>query len=181
MGSSGDKGETLLEFDQMKSFENFLERLLKNPSSDTVVIVRGARKKAKAMIRLTSKNYLDAEYIKIIFDDGSFLLILPAEQEIYFAGRLLGAAEGITDEMIGRDQRITYKGKVYELGNKDDYQFVKQLYVGSPLDIEGECRFSDYFPVEGPKEFLSLGWLARTGERADINCQIIDNGEVDLA
>lgn len=164
----------------MVDFDGFLEELFRCPSQETEILVEGVKRKVKAMIRLTSKNYLEAEYIKIIFIDESFLLIMPADREIYFSESLLGKAEEITDEMIGRDKRITYRGKVYELGNKDDYQFVKVLYVGGPLDIEGECRFSDYFPVSGPKEYLSLGWLVRTGERADINCKVVDNKDVDL-
>jgi len=50
-------------------------------------------------------------------------------------------------DQIGREKLITFRGKQYKLGNRDDYQFVKQLVFGSPLDIEGECRFSDYFPI----------------------------------
>lgn len=164
----------------MKSFESFLKSLLKNPSIETTVSVKGVERKIKAMVRLTSKNCLEAEYIKIIFEDHSFLLIMPSEREIYFSDKVLGMVKDISDGAIGTAETVNYNGKVYKLGNKDDYQLVKQLYVGSPLDIEGECRFSDYFPMEGPKEYLSLGWLTRTGERADINCQVVDNSEVDV-
>lgn len=163
----------------MKGFQHFLDNLLKNPSRETTLSIKGAKKKVRAMVKLTSKNFLDYEYIKILLEDGSFLLIIPADEEIYFADKVYGRIKEISDEMIGRE-RITYKGKEYKLANKDDYQFVKELYVGTPLDIEGECKFSDYFPVSGPKEFLSLGWLSYTGKRADINPVIIDNSEVEL-
>ncbi len=47
-------------------------------------------------------------------------------------------------------------------------------------DIEGEVRFSDYFPVNGEKEFLSLGWIMKTGKRADVNPKFISHESVDL-
>lgn len=164
--------------DLMADFDTFLKKLLVNPA-ERKVVVRGDEKKIKAMVRLTSKNYLGAEYIKILFEDGSFMLIIPGDKEIYFAEQILGRAPEISDEQIGTQEIIEYKGKKYKLGNKDDYQYVLQLLVGTPQDIEGECRFSDYFPVEGPKEFLSLGWLSSTGERADINPQIISLTELE--
>ncbi|PIQ73799.1 hypothetical protein COV58_00580 [Candidatus Roizmanbacteria bacterium CG11_big_fil_rev_8_21_14_0_20_36_8] len=80
----------------------------------------------------------------------------------------------IKDDQIGHTKKLEIDGKMYKLGNKDDYQFVKELVYGSPLDIEGKCRFSDYFPVAGEKEFLSLGWLSKNGKRADIHCTQID-------
>lgn len=162
----------------MNSFKEFFQKLLSNPSSKMIMIVKGSRKIVKGMARFSTINYPDDVYIKIVFDDHSFLLIIPKEQEIYYAEKILGKAEGITDEMIGRDKVLKFNGKKYELGNKNDYQFCLQLYVGTPKDIEGECRFSDYFPAEGPKEFLSLGWLSYSGERADINCRIIDSQDI---
>lgn len=163
----------------MENFKDFLSTLLENPSAETTLSIKGTSKKVKALVKLTSKNYLEGEYIKIIFDDHSFLLIIPVDEELYFADDVVGKASGIIDEMIGQEILI-YKGKEYKIGNKDDYQFVKRLYVGTPLDIEGECKFSDYFPTSGPKEFLSLGWLSYTGERADINPVILDNKDVVL-
>jgi len=66
------------------------------------------------------------------------------------------------------------------LEDKNDYQYVLELLVGTPLDIEGKCRFSDYLPTEETKEFLSLGWLSETGKRADINPIHIDTAEVEF-
>lgn len=164
----------------MKSFDSFLKKLLEKPSTKTTLLVKGEKKKIKGMARFTTKNYHGDEYIKIVFNDHSFMLILLNEKEVYYADGIVGRAEGITDEMIGKKKTIQYKGKEYKLDNKDDYQFCLQLYVGTPFDIEGECKFSDYFPVKGPKEFLSLGWLSYTGERADINPKIIDLDEVEI-
>jgi hypothetical protein len=144
--------------------------------------IKGKSKKIKAMIKLTSKNYLkdNGVYYKIIFDDGAFLLIIPEEKEFYYEDKIIEHINEIKDEQIGRDKLIEYMGKSYELGNRDDYQFVLELLVGSPLEIEGECSFSDYFPTTGPKEFLSLGWLSLTGKRADINPKIISLEEIEI-
>lgn len=141
----------------MRKFNDFLKKLLEKPSIKTILLIKGKKKRIKAMARYTTVNYAGDEYIKTIFDDHSFMLIIPKEQEIYYAESILGRAGRIDDEIIGKDQIIVYKGKKYELGNPNDYQFRLQLYVGTPLEIEGEVRFSDYFPIEGQKEFLSLG------------------------
>lgn len=164
----------------MNNFNQFLQELLDHPSSKTTLRIYGEQKKIRGLARFSTANYPNDEYIKIVFEDHSFVLILPKEQEVYYADKVLEKAKGITDEMIGRDKGLKFNGKTYELGNKNDYQFCLQLYVGTPKDIEGECRFSDYFPTEGPKEFLSLGWLSHTGERADIRCQIIDLTDIDI-
>lgn len=165
---------------KMKNFKAFYRKLLDNPSTKTTLLIKGERKKIKAMARFTTVNYPKDQYIKIVFDDHSFLLVLPGEKEIYYSDKIVGQAKGIADRVIGKKKIIYYKGKEYELGNKNDYQFCLQLHVGKPLEIEGECRFSDYFPVKGPKEFLSLGWLSYTGKRADINPQIIDLKDVEI-
>jgi hypothetical protein len=132
------------------------------------------------MVLLATRNDPNNKYIKIVFNDGSFLLIMLQDKEIYYADKLIGYIKTIKDGDVGKLKKIEYMGKVYELGNKDDYQYVLQRYVGGPQDVEGEARFSDYFPIEGPKEFLSLGWLSETGERADINCKIIDVEDVEV-
>lgn len=158
----------------MNNFDEFLNKLLDNPSLGMVISVKGKRHFLKAMAQYYSKNYPDIEYIKIIFTDGAFMLIIISEEEIYYANQFLEVANGISDEMIGND-RLVFNGKEYRLVNKDDYQFVRQLYVGSNLEIEGECRFSDYFPIEkGKKEFFSLGWLSYNGKRADLWSELVD-------
>lgn len=164
----------------MTDFRSFLDKLLASPSNLTRLSVGRKVKTIKAMAKLVSEHYPNDPYIKIIFRDDSFILIQPGDEEIFYAPSLLGKAESIADGEIGVKETLTFNGKKYKLGNKDDYQYCLQLYVGSPKDIEGECKFSDYFPEVGPKEYLSLGWLMRTGERADINCKIISNSEVDV-
>ena len=166
----------------MINFDTFFKQIMNSPSKKTVLMINGKKKTIKAMVHLTSKNYLmeDGDYIKIYFKEDGYLLIIPSPKEVYFSDVLQGKIKGITDEMIGKRKIIELNGKKYRLENKDDYQFVLKLIVGNPLEIEGECRFSDYFPVEGPHEFLSLGWLSYNGERADLHCKIIDPKNIQI-
>ena len=164
----------------MTDFDSFYNKIIDNPSSKTEVVINGKEKTVKGMVMLTTKNYPDNQYIKIMFDDGSFLLTMIQDKEIYYADKLIGCISSVKDVDIGRLEKIEYEGKVYELGNRDDYQYVLRRYVGGPNDVEGEASFSDYFPVGGPKEFLSLGWLSETGERADINCKIVDVKDIQV-
>jgi hypothetical protein len=57
---------------------------------------------------------------------------------------------------------------------------VIRLIKGDYSSIEGEVKFSDYVPKDGSNELLSLGWIVRTGERADINPKGIDLSEIKL-
>ncbi len=167
---------------KFKNFDSFLKNLTSKTSTRTTFSIGSNKKTVKAMIHLTSKNYLNenGDYIKIYFKEDGYLLLIPGTKEVYYSNILQGKIPGITDAVIGRKKIIVLNGKKYRLENRDDYQFVLRLYVGSPLDIEGECRFSDYLPVEGPHEFLSLGWLSYTGERADLHCEIIDLKDIEV-
>lgn len=163
----------------MVQFDKIFSQLIHNPHVGMDVIIHGKNKKLNAMIRLSAKNYLMGEYIKAMFQDGSYILIIPQDKEIYYSHKYR-TATGIPDKSIGKDEIVEFEGKKYKLGNKDDYQYVLELMVGSPLDIEGECRFSDYFLIEGEKEILSLGWITQTGKRADIHCKLIDLTEIQV-
>lgn len=167
----------------MKNFNNFYNHLLTQATDQTIISINGQNKQIKSMIRFTTKNYLkdNAEYTKIKFQKGGFLLIIPEDQELFYSDIADHHIKEIPDNIIGQQEIIKYKGKKYKLGNKNDYQYVLQLHIGSPLDIEGECSFSDYFPInKEPKEFLSLGWLSSNGKRADINPIIIKNEQVEI-
>lgn len=154
-------------------FKKLTKKLLYTPSQQELLIY-GEKKTIQAVVRLTSQNYLQVEYWKVRFTDDSYMLLVLQDEEVYYSNSYIFESKEIADEQIGNDETIELNGKEYELGNKDDYQYVLELVYGSPTDIEGECRFSDYIPVNGDKEFLSLGWLARTGKRADIHCTLID-------
>ena len=142
-------------------------------------MIEGKEKTVKGMVLLVSKNSPESPYIKTLFTDGSFLLILIEDKQLFYADSLLGRLETVSDEEIGKLEQIIYKDKTYKLVNKDDYQYVLRRYIGGAQDVEGEVRFSDYISDDG-EESLSLGWLSETGERADVYCKIIDLRNVEI-
>jgi hypothetical protein len=98
------------------------------------------------------------------------LYIVPADKEIYYS------TEYIVDTLILDNdiwkETLTYNWKKYKLENKDDYQYVTCLHIWDIDSIEWECIFSDYVPNEW-SDFLSLGWVVSSEERADINPSLI--------
>lgn len=161
------------------TFDQLLETILKSPGSLTIEL-NGVKKTIRAMVRLTTVHFPNTEYIKIRCNDDSFLLLFPSTQEMYYSDHFSTHIETISDDRIGKDQEITYEGKSFVLDNADDYQVVLEVLFGSPFEIEGECAFSDYVPTDGSREILSLGWITRTGERADIYCKKIDINTIHL-
>lgn len=154
----------------MENFNNFFKKLVTNTK---VITLAGNNKKILGMSRYTTKNMPDGEYLKIVFVDHSLMIVLPSEQEIYYADRSIGRLESVKDEDIGVATTINYLGREFEVVNKQDYQYVIQKYMGAIGDIEGECSFTDYAPIDGSKEMLSLGIISDTHERADVYCKLI--------
>ena len=143
-----------------------------------MVTINNEQKVINGVVRLCSKNSIDEEYVKVAFADHTGLLLLLGSEEVY-SSKLLGTAPGITDDMVGQKE-VTYDGRLFSLENKDDYQFVKQLYYGGPLDAETECRFSDYASTDESGQTLSLGWMTHNNERADVVCTKIDLKDINI-
>jgi len=165
----------------MVSFEDFFNKLITKPSTNTIIVVNGESKKIKALSRLTSINYQPeiGDYYKLVFDDESLLIIVPKDKSVQFAKKDLGKAEGIEDSDIGKEELI-YENKKYKLINGNDYQFVLQKIVGGLLDMEGECKFSDYVNIDNSDDFLSVGWLSYNNHRADVNAYTISIDNLDI-
>src|SRR3989344_4374332 len=102
----------------MNKFQKIYSQLQNKEEKTSKISIKGVEKTVKAMVRLTSENYLkdNGEYIKIIFTDGSFLLALKNEEEFYYANELVDHIKEIPDENIGVKEKITYKGREYVLG-----------------------------------------------------------------
>lgn len=128
----------------------------------------------KAMAEYITTSWL--QYIKIVFEDKSFLYIPKDEEELYYSEDYV-VDTNISDEDIGKKEIVKYNFRNYFLQNKDDYQFVKRFYLWDILDIEGEVRFSDYIP-KWWDEILSLGWSSFDKKRCDVNPKLIDIKEV---
>lgn len=160
------------------NFKNFLDSLL-SKTKDVSFEIKWKKKKIKWMASYFTLNYWNEGYIKLKFEDKSFLLILPDQEEIYYSDNYR-VNTWISDFEIGKVKFIEYNWKKYKLWNKNDYQYVSNLYIGTIKDIEWEVEFSDYFPVDWSKEFLSLWFEKFSWERADINPILIDLNEIKL-
>lgn len=163
----------------VNSFDRVFRELTKSPTSGMRVWIGGTERKLKGMAVFTTKNY-SGEYYKLFFEDESFLMLVPGDEEIYFSPRIVEHIAEIDDKVIGTE-KLFYVGKQFVLKDPDNYQFVKARMVGGPGDVEGEVRFSDYVPIDGSKEILSPGFLSFTGKRADIYCVLISPEKISVS
>ncbi len=136
--------------------------------------IKWIEKKVMAMAEYFTKNGL--QYIKVVFEDKTFLYVL--KDEVYYSENY-SIDTGVDDKDIGTKDIIKYNGVNYYLENKDDYQFVKRLYLWEIWDIEGEVRFSDYIP-KNSDDILSLGWTSVDNKRCDLNPVVLDMKEVKV-
>ncbi|MFA5894698.1 MAG: hypothetical protein WC851_02895 [Candidatus Shapirobacteria bacterium] len=163
------------------NFANFFQKFVNTPKKGMIITVSGEKKTVKAISLFTSLNYQKSigNYYKIVFTDDSLLIIIPELQSVQYSAGDLGQIKTITDEMIG-EPTVSYKGNTYKLENKHDYQFVLQKLVGGPLDIEGECQFTDYVNEADSEDSLSLAWIAYDGRRSDVHSHTIEISELDI-
>ena len=131
-----------------------------------IVLVDSIAKTIVGMARYATINSPDSEYIKISFSDGTGMYYTFYEENIYYIDKKIGTAEGIDDGVIGNLNTLFYNDVEYTLTNRHDYQFVKEFYIGTVKEHEGEVRFSDYADANG--NTLSLGWNLYAGKRDDV-------------
>lgn len=148
-------------------WQDFVTKITSLKCGDKLSINARARK-ILALAHYRTDNLGDSEYLKASFDDGSSLLVLLADEVLMFTDKIVHHIVEIPDEDIGVVEKTSYEGQEFKLVNKDDYQFVLHWYFGEVEDLEGEVRFSDYEPTDGSVGLLSLGWLTKNNERADI-------------
>ena len=162
-----------------EKWSEFVNKLTNMRHGDPIKI-DGKPRKIIALAHYRTDNLGDSEYLKATFADGSFLLVLLKDQTLMFTEKVLHHIPEIADEQIGVAEELTYNGEKFKLVNKNDYQFVLRWYFGEYADLEGEVRFSDYEPVDGSVALLSLGWLAKTLDRADIFIKEILPSKVEI-
>ncbi len=148
------------------NFKNFLDDI---KNQKIFFKIYGKSKRILSMARYHTKNLGNDEYLKILFDDKSFLLVLLKEKTLMYSDHIIGHIKDIKDQDIGEKKTIVYQNKKYKLVNKNDHQLVKKLLFGDFSELEEEVFFSDYEPEDGSIELLSLGWLAKDHQRADIH------------
>ncbi|PIY17403.1 hypothetical protein CO112_02145 [Candidatus Dojkabacteria bacterium CG_4_9_14_3_um_filter_150_Dojkabacteria_WS6_41_13] len=130
------------------------------------ITIKGKVKLVLGMARFATVNSPAAEYVKVSFTDGSGMYFLLDEVAIFYFDQKIGTTEGITDEMIGSIREITWNGKLFTVTNPNDYQYVKEFYLGTIENLEGDVRFSDYEDING--NVLSLGLNMFEGKRDDV-------------
>jgi len=157
--------------------KDFYKKVKKLGKEDTFTLkIKWLEKNVNAMAEYITKNGL--QYIKVLFTDKTFLYIPKDEDELYYSENY-SIDTGVSDKDIGTKDIISYNSKIYYLQNKDDYQFVKRLYLWEIGDIEGEVRFSDYLSKEWD-DILSLWWTSVDNKRCDLNPVLLDMKEVNV-
>jgi hypothetical protein len=163
----------------MISFNTLKESLL-NYTNNFSLKINDNLKRIIGIGLYKSINMGEDEYMKVFFHDNSFILVLINEEEIYYDPDPIGEIKDIKDEEIGMHNEVTFNYKKYKIVNKDDYQYVIRLIAGDIKITEGEVRFTDYFPVDGSKEFLSLGNYMINGKRGDLNPKLIEVEDIEI-
>lgn len=148
---------------------NFKDLLKEIKNKKLFFQIYGKPKQILSMAQYRSKNLGDHEYIKILFNDKSFLVVSLKEKSLMYSDKLIGHIKNIRNQDIGELETIVYQNKRYKLINKKDHQQVKKLLFGDFSELEDEVFFSDYEAEDGSAELLSLGWLAKNNQRADMH------------
>lgn len=160
------------------TIQELIDSLINNPEQK--VIIKGKTKEIIGFAEFRTINLGEDGYFKIIFDDHSFLFIVPGDDLLFYTDEAPTAFSQISDDEIGNVEELTFRGTKYRLDNAHDYQYVVRLIKGDYQSIEGEVKFSDYIPLDNSNEILSLGWIVRTGERADVNPKVVDISDIKL-
>ena len=111
----------------------------------------------------------DDSYVKILLNDHYVLVVSPSDCIAYF-----GKNEGCLTAFDGHPQFVIYDGLKYEMVNHD-YQIVKCIEFGFPLDIEGEVEFWDY---EVDDMIISVAVTSREKSRADVVARYISLDQI---
>ena len=159
------------------TIKELIDQLISSPNQ--IIPIKNTPKQIIGFSEFKTINYGDESYFKITFEDHSSLCLIPSQNQVLYSDQPPTKFD-IADEEVGKKDQIIFQNKKYLLDNKDDYQYVVRLIKGNPETIEGEVRFSDYIPEDGSKEVLSLGWVVRTGQRADVYSKTINIQDIKL-
>lgn len=160
------------------TIQEIIDSLITNPNQK--VSIKGKLKDIVGFAEFRSINLPEDNYFKMTFEDHSALCIIPGQNLMLYTEEPPTPFTEIADEDIGNKKELEFHGKKYILDNPHDYQYVVRLIKGDYNSIEGEVKFSDYVPEDGASELLSLGWIVRTGERADVNPKELKINDVEI-
>lgn len=153
-------------------FNDLLNKIKKeNPVTLTI---KGKTKKTVFVASYCTEHYPDEEYLKIFFDDGTILEMMPETESLYFCDdeRRIIDRGLITDY----DEYLNIDSKQYLLSDSEDKQFLKKIYYGDIDDGEGGCIFSDYGFAD---EFWSLAVLD-DGSISDVHVRRISLKDIKI-
>lgn len=153
--------------------------LIEHP--DQPISIQGDSKDLAGLAEFKTVNQPNSSYFKATFQDHSSMCLIPSDNFLLYSEDAPQKFVEIADEDIGTKTELSFRGKEYVLDNANDYQYVIRLIKGDHSSIEGEVRFSDYLPKDGSSEMLSVGWVVRTGERADVNPKELNPDEITLS
>lgn len=140
-----------------------IDSCVKNKS----ITIAGVTYQITGMAKYSSAHFPEDLYYKLSLADHSGILIIPGQKQIY-RSKTIGEIAEISDAMVGQNS-VMFENKEYTVVNVNDYQFVIELCIGSPREVEGECKFSDYESTDPSHDMLSLGWMSYTAKRADVH------------
>lgn len=119
-------------------------------------------------------NQPESAYTKVYFSGHRVLLLVILDN---FAS--LGKNMGIVVQGDDFGQSISFRGKEYEL-QTNDYQIVKCVRFGNPVELEGEVEFWDYTGIDNSKSLISIAKVTKTGERADVVAVEINEADFQI-
>lgn len=155
-----------------------MQKLIDTCITNESITIAGMQYSILGMAKYASANYPDDSYYKLSLNDHSGILIIPGQNRIY-RSKTIGKIPDISDAMVGTNS-ITFESKEYSVVNANDYQFVLEIHIGLPKEVEGECKFSDYESIDPSRDMISLGWISFTGKRADVHATIIDRNSISF-
>lgn len=151
-----------------------LETLIHDIKEGTRLRIRNDEYKAIAKSLYVTQSNPEDYYAKVFFEDHYVMAISPSDDFLCF-GKDIGQ---LPFEYPSPDS-FDYEGETYQKVCSD-YQIVKELVFGSPLNTEGEVKYTDYEGKNDDTKIISIGPVVRTGTRADIIAEIIDLKDISI-
>jgi hypothetical protein len=150
-----------------------MKDFIKKIKESSTLTIHGQKCKPVAKVHYVTVDNPDNEYIKVFFERHFVLVVSPNDNYMYF-----GKDMGCVLEEYPTPDEFSYNGQSY---NKIvmDYQIVNSIEFGNPAETEGEVEFIDY---EGEdNNLISIGKIARNGNRADVVANVIDLTDITIS
>lgn len=152
-----------------------INEMVKKINSSTKVKIYNEIHNFKSMVYYTSEENSKCEYIKCVLDNNKILEFIPSDNLIMLGTIIEGLAyEAVDDE----ENEILFKGEKYKKIT-EDYQIVKCIKFGDPIEVEGELIYTDFEGINNGK-MISLAEVVRTEERADVELEELSIEKIEI-